>query len=254
MGLSEAEVEQFVAEGLVRLPNAVPEDLALQCREELWAATGYDPQDPTTWREPLVRLGGLSTPPFRAAANTPALVEAFDQLVGPGGWIAPSGLGTFPLRFPSTEPAPEGGWHVEASFTGADGGLRLNLRSQGRALLMLFLFSEVGPDDAPTRVRVGSHLDVVPLLEPAGDDGMDWMSLCQLAVPASEHRGVALVTGRPGDVYLCHPFLVHAASQHRGTTPRFMAQPPLVPTGPLDLDAPDPTPVALAVLRSLRQT
>jgi hypothetical protein len=30
-------------------------------------------------------------------------------------------------------------------------------------------------------------------------------------------------------VYLCHPFLVHAGQLHRGATPRFMAQPPLIP-------------------------
>jgi hypothetical protein len=249
--VTPAEVERFTADGFVRLTGAVPEDLAEECRRELWAASGCDPDDRTTWRQPLVRLGGLSTSPFRAAANTPALLEAFDQLVGVGGWLSRTGLGTFPLRFPSTEPAPEAGWHVEASFTGPDGGPRLNLHSRGRALLMLFLFSEVGPRDAPTRVRIGSHLDVAPLLEPAGDDGMDWMTLCQLAVPASEHREVALATGASGDVYLCHPFLVHAASEHRGTTPRFMAQPPLEPTGLLDLEAADPTPVARAVLRGL---
>jgi hypothetical protein len=32
-----------------------------------------------------------------------------------------------------------------------------------------------------------------------------------------------------GTVYLCHPFLVHAAQIHRGSQPRFMAQPPLLP-------------------------
>jgi hypothetical protein len=30
-------------------------------------------------------------------------------------------------------------------------------------------------------------------------------------------------------VYLCHPFIVHSAQPHRGKTPRFMAQPPLLP-------------------------
>jgi hypothetical protein len=29
-------------------------------------------------------------------------------------------------------------------------------------------------------------------------------------------------------VYLCHPFLVHSAQAHRGKTPKFMAQPPLL--------------------------
>ena len=38
--------------------------------------------------------------------------------------------------------------------------------------------------------------------------------------------GAALATGRAGDVFLCHPFLVHAASwPHRGRRPRMIAQP-----------------------------
>jgi hypothetical protein len=40
-------------------------------------------------------------------------------------------------------------------------------------------------------------------------------------------RPIALATGEAGTVYLCHPFLVHAAQHHRGLTPRFIAQPPL---------------------------
>jgi hypothetical protein len=36
----------------------------------------------------------------------------------------------------------------------------------------------------------------------------------------------SLATGRAGDVFLCHPFLVHAASwPHRGRQPRIIAQP-----------------------------
>jgi hypothetical protein len=42
-------------------------------------------------------------------------------------------------------------------------------------------------------------------------------------------------TGAAGTVYLCHPFLAHAARRHRGNTPRFMAQPPLYPKVPFNL-------------------
>jgi hypothetical protein len=40
----------------------------------------------------------------------------------------------------------------------------------------------------------------------------------------------------PGDVYLCHPFLVHAAQPHHGNRPRFMGQPPLLPAVPYELE------------------
>jgi Phytanoyl-CoA dioxygenase (PhyH) len=140
---------------------------------------------------------------------------------------------------------------VEGNFAGPDGEPRVDLRCHGRALLLLFLFADVGPDDAPTRVRVGSHLDVPPFLADAGDEGRDWFELCGDVVPASADRPVAHADGAAGDVFVCHPFLVHAAQPHRGTGPRLMAQPPLVPTGALTLDEAPPSPVADAVRRGL---
>ena len=70
-------------------------------------------------------------------------------------------------------------------------------------------------------------------------------------VPASADRPVALADGEAGDVFLCHPFLVHAAQPHHGARPRLMAQPPLEPTAGLILDEEPPTPVAAAVRRAL---
>ncbi|MFD0687020.1 phytanoyl-CoA dioxygenase family protein [Actinomadura fibrosa] len=245
----------FVENGFVKVEEAFPRALADECRAVLWRDTGCDPADPATWTRPVVRLPGHADPPFRAAANTPRLHAAFDALAGKGRWEPPGGLGTFPVRFPSDDPPGDDGWHIDGSFPGDDPAdymtYRVNLASKGRALLMLFLFSDVGDDDAPTRIRVGSHLDVPPILEPAGDAGLAFIPACERAVPASEHRPVALATGRAGDVYLCHPFLVHAAQPHRGTEPRFMAQPPLVPSGPSRLDGPDPSPVETAILRGL---
>jgi hypothetical protein len=253
MSLTPQQIEQFVDAGFVKLNGAFPLDVGEQCQQELWDAIGYDRDAPSTWAQPFVRLAAFGTPPFRQAANTAALHEAFDQLVGAGRWTALTGLGSFPLRFPSTDAPLEAGWHVEASYTGVRGEPRVNLRSRERALVMLFLFSEVGPDDAPTQLRVGSHLDVPQFLEPPGDDGLAWMTLCEQVVPESAGRPVELATGSIGDVYLCHPFLVHAGSAHRGRTPRFMAQPPLRLSGQLDLDSANATPVERAVIRGLHR-
>ena len=246
MGLTVAEIDAFVEQGFVRIAGAVDREVAQACHDELWDVTGYDRDDQSTWTDTLVRVPGLGTAPFTSAANSGALLEAFDQLVGPGRWVPRTGLGTFPLRFPGPGAAKEAGWHIEASYEGAAGEWRVNLTSRGRALLMLFLFSEVAADDAPTLVRIGSHLDVPRLLQPAGEDGMDWMAICRKAVPASAHRPVTAVTGELGDVYLCHPFLVHSAQAHRGTRPRFMAQPPLEPAVPLELTSPFPVERAIA--------
>jgi hypothetical protein len=94
-------------------------------------------------------------------------------------------------------------------------------------------------------------------LDPAGAQGMPAATLAQTLDQAGKldvpDRPLALATGAAGDVYLCHPFLVHAAQPHHGSTPRFMAQPPLISTGPLDLDRPDGaySPVERAVRRGL---
>ncbi|GAA0598514.1 phytanoyl-CoA dioxygenase family protein [Actinomadura livida] len=245
------DVDSFIADGFVRVEGAFSRELAAECREILWRDTGCDPADRSTWTRPVVRLGDHAQEPFRAAAGTPRLHAAFDAIVGEGAWLPRGGLGTFPVRFPSDEEPGDDGWHIDASFPGDDPAdfmsYRVNADSKGRALLMLFLFSDVSGDDAPTRIRTGSHLDVPPILEPAGEEGLPFMELAAGAVPASEHRPVALATGEAGDVYLCHPFLVHAAQPHHGREPRFMAQPPLLPSGPL----PASSPVRIAIDRGL---
>jgi hypothetical protein len=246
--LDPKQAERFIEEGFLRLEQAFPRQLADECREILWRDTGCDPSDPTTWARPVIRLGDHAEAPFREAANTPRLRAAFDQLAGPGRWTPRTSLGTFPIRFPNPGDPGDAGWHADASYEGDDGSLRLNVTSRGRALLMLFLFSVVGIDDAPTRIRVGSHLDVPRLLEPAGEVGLSFLELAE-KLDVTARRPVALAIGEPGDVYICHPFLVHAAQPHRGSTPRFMAQPPLLPAEPLKLHREDGSysPVEIAI-------
>jgi len=247
-------MNDFVADGFVKIEQAFPAELAAECRAVLWRDCGCDPDDSSTWTQPVIRLGGYGDEPFKRAANTPALLHAYDRIAGPGRWSPRAGLGTFPIRFPGDEPPGDDGWHLDASFAGPDPAdffsYRVNLASKGRALLMLFLFSEVGQDDAPTRIRIGSHLDVPPLLAPAGEAGLTMMEISRRAAAATEHRPLALATGQPGDVYLCHPFLVHAAQPHRGTRPRFMAQPPLDP-GPVPYRLDGGSPVEEAIRRGL---
>ena len=94
-------------------------------------------------------------------------------------------------------------------------------------MLLLTLLSDVGPDDAPTRIRVGSHHDVAAAL---GADPLDAVQAGAVAEKAGTDRPVAHATGTAGDMYLLHPFTVHAADVHRGDRPRFMAQAPVMLT------------------------
>ena len=128
---------------------------------------------------------------------------------------------------------------------------RANIHSKGRLLLMLFLFSDVSDDDAPTRIRVGSHADIARQLAPAGEAGLTLGELAADGFASSAHRPVVNATGEAGTVYLCHPFLVHAAQPHRGTRPRFLAQPPLLPADSVSDASEEPSPVNTATARAL---
>jgi hypothetical protein len=116
IGLTSHQVQDFIDDGFVKIENAFSTDLAKQCRDELWADIGLSPDEPENWIQPVVRVGSRASPPFIEAANTPPLHKAYDQLVGEDRWLAPKGLGTFPIRFPSPESPGDDGWHVDMSF------------------------------------------------------------------------------------------------------------------------------------------
>jgi hypothetical protein len=255
--LSHSELAQFIRDGFVRIDDAFPRGVADSAREILWRDTGCDPDNPATWTKPVIRLGLYDQEPFARAANTAILHRAFDQLVGKGRWHPRMNLGTFPVRFPSPDDPGDAGWHIDVSFGTENPDFlawRANITSKARALLMLFLFSDVGEADAPTRIRTGSHFDVARTLAPAGESGLSLRELAANGFAESAERPEVLATGEAGTVYLCHPFIVHAAQAHRGTRPRFLAQPPLLPAEPFVLNRVDGaySPVEQAIRIALR--
>ena len=254
--LSSNQIDDFIEHGYVKLEQAFDAELAQQGRDDLWAAMGLSPNEPHTWTRSVIRLGFMSGPCFIAAANTPRLHGAYDALVGEARWLRPTGLGTFPIRFPFEDDPGDGGWHVDMSF-GLDNPdfmqWRVNVKSRGRALLMLFLFSDVAQNDAPTVLRKGSHTHIAQQLLPHGENGLTLAELAADGFALTDHCDEVLATGRAGTVYLCHPFLVHRAQPHRGTQPRFMAQPPLLPRGEFDPTLP-PSPVQVAIRKACSLT
>jgi hypothetical protein len=261
--LTEREVEQFVQDGFVHLRAVVPPDVIAAGREIIWSDLGASPDDPASWSEPVARVFPSDARPFAAAFDTPRLSAAFDRLVGAGRWQPRHHLGLFVIRFPHRAEPADTGWHVDESFP-PEGYLseafdfshwRVNILARERALLLLFLFSDVGPADGPTCLRVGSHLDVAPIRHPHGAAGLSFSRATDLAAKASASRPVTFATGKAGDVYLCHPFLVHAGQPLRGTRPRVMSQTPLVAKEPVVLDQPAEadTPLEAAIRHGLQE-
>jgi hypothetical protein len=57
--LSQAEIDSFAADGFVAVRGAVPADVLRVCQDEIWSALGEHGvrrDDPSTWREPVVRI------------------------------------------------------------------------------------------------------------------------------------------------------------------------------------------------------
>jgi hypothetical protein len=223
------DVDRFVAEGFAKLEAAVPREVGDAARALVWQQIGLSPDDPSDWLQPVVWAADLTgRGPFGELMGSPRLREALDAVAGPGGWVPRGALGNMPIRFPRVAPANDRGWHIDASVARPDGSWAVSGRPE--TMLLLVLLSDVGDDDAPTRIRVGSQRDALGVL---GEQVLDPFKAGPLLDAASADRPTAYATGQPGDMYLVHPLTVHAADEHRGTRPRFMAQMPVFLTAPV---------------------
>jgi hypothetical protein len=221
---SMLDIEGFVSDGYAKIAQAAPRHVADEARAALWQQLGLSPDDPAGWSEPVRWASDLmGQGPFGTLARSPALAEALDAVCGVGGWSPRGSLGNIPVRFPVSPPNDDLGWHIDANTPQPDGSWAVTGRPH--TVLLLTLLSEVGPDDAPTRIRVGSHRDVSRVL---GPHPVELAEMGRLIDEATTQRPVAYATGEPGDMFLLHPFTAHAADEHRGRTPRFMAQAPVV--------------------------
>ena len=258
--LTAADIGRFISDGYVAVRRAIPTDVISGCQDVLWmdlATRGIGRTDRSTWTAPVIRLNCPEGGPFVAAGTAQALWEAYDQLLGEGTWWKRQGLGgTIPVRFPSEADPGDAGWHIDGSFDGPDGSYWVNVRSKMRGLLVLVLLTDVDERSAPTRILKGSHLDVPRVLAAAGEGGLSFGQVAPRLPASTFKREQVLAEGKGGDVYICHPFLVHAASwPHRGAHARMIAQPGVGIPAPFALrEGTDIRPVETAILLGLRDT
>lgn len=222
-------LDAFISDGFAKVEQAAPRSVADAARNMLWQQLGLSPDEPEGWSAPVRWASDLTGHgPFGELARSTALAAALDQICGVGRWQPRGSLGNIPVRFPVSPPGDDRGWHIDANTPQADGSWAVTGRPH--TVLVLTLLSDVGQGDAPTRIRVGSHRDVARVL---GPDPLELAEMGRLVDDASAERPVAHATGQPGDMYVVHPFTAHAADEHRGATPRFMAQGPVVLSSPL---------------------
>jgi hypothetical protein len=57
--VSNAQVEQFIRDGFIRIDRAFPRELAEQACAIMWRDIPFDPHEPATWTKPVIRLPRL---------------------------------------------------------------------------------------------------------------------------------------------------------------------------------------------------
>jgi hypothetical protein len=216
--------------------------------------------DKSTWTEEMVKLNEVYFEKEFQLCNTSHMADAIEDLVGEGrlanrivyGESSPenqSGYGWWPVNFYMGKDKP---WDVPTEGWHWDGiQFKHYIDSPDQGLLCLCLFSEINIQGGGTLIAEGSHKlvakflaeqtegielkDALPLMkqshpwlsELTGSDNVsDGNRIDKFMNWHTDADGVRLkvteTTGSPGDIFLCHPFLFHAASQNHLGVPRFM--------------------------------
>jgi len=235
--LTEKQVEQFILEGVLVLPEAFPRDIAEACADVVWTHLDEDPHNPSTWTRESYRLEkGFTEGPFAQIMN-PMLTGAFDDLLGEGTYSPQRSFGGWPVSFPgfSSGPwvEPTAGWHVDGSH------FHHHLTSFNQAILPIFIFTDIHPGDGGTCVAIGKHLDTARVLAESEPQGLSCGDLAQ-RVNALPTREVREMTGPAGSVVLLHPFMPHARSMNTSQRVRLICNPCPRFHEPMNLHRPHP--------------
>jgi hypothetical protein len=263
--LSAEQVEHFITRGHVVVRGCFTREEAARYTDTLWTRLGYDEHDPSTWVQSSVHMPGHHD--IDVATFAPRAWRAACELVGGPDRISPTvpyrwndafivnlWEGTEPPWSPEPRPAWEPasprspGWHKDGDF------FRHFLDSPEQGLLTLVLWSDVHHQGGATFVAADSVGPIARFLaeHPEGVVPPDGVGL-RFPYPnlIGQCSDFVEATGEVGDVYLLHPFVLHAKSRNHLRRPRFITNPPLTLARPMRFDRSDPSPVERAVLRAL---
>lgn len=244
-GLTPAQLAQYAAEGVVRLPGAVPASDVQALTEVIWRRLqtrhGIFRDRPQTWTVPhpaqlTARTGELD------AMASPLVLAVLDQLLGADGWKPPDRWGlplvTLP-GFAERWDVPHKGWHLDIQAAA----------EPPRVARIFVLLADLAPGGGATGYVAGSHRVLRALARDAGrtlksGDARDllvkrypWFAGLYARPDGADRRArfmdqpgdaegvpvrVGEMTGRAGDVYVMDPLILHATTQNMRATPRLM--------------------------------
>lgn len=249
--LTPQQREQFLAEGHIVIKGAFPREASLQWVREECARVGYDVDDPRSWRNGYERMELSRHEPL--ADYAPAAWQASCDLMGGEERVKnqPS-ISLFAMNFKQGADTPYKPPSAESSGWHKDGWHFLHfLDSPEQGLLGIPLFTDVLPQGGATFLAVDSVPVIARYLaahpEGVGPDDFDTKALL------AECHDFREATGEAGDVYLLHPYMLHAVGQNVLQRPRAITNLCYELKEPMTLDRPDSdySPVEAAVLRGL---
>ncbi|MEX0885716.1 MAG: phytanoyl-CoA dioxygenase family protein [Phycisphaeraceae bacterium] len=251
--LSDADVEHFLEHGYVLVKGCFPRDVADEWVAHGFTRLGYDPADPSTWAESRIHMG--STKAVEVKDFSPRAWGAVCDLLGGEERVAQPARLSDGLIFnlndgadePWQPPSPAlKGWHKDGDF------FRHFLDSPEQGLLTLVCWSDVRPRSGATFVATDS---VAPVARCLADNPQ---GLLPKELPSRELIGACSrfteAVAEAGDIFLLHPYILHASSQNEARRPRVISNPPMQLKEPMNFNREDPadfSPVERAGLRGL---
>ncbi len=253
--LTTAEVEHFVTYGFVHIPKAIDPEFCRTQAALAFRRLGYDPADSETWHADKIHMPSMHTWPVREIAPRAwgamiDLVGGADRIANPEDTRWGDGF-ILNFSFGADEPwspprAEHEGWHKDGDF------FYHFLDSPEQGLLCAVYWSDVAHQGGGTYIIADSVPAVARFLnENRGGIHPNDPRWKELPSQCTDFREV---TARAGDVFLLHPFMLHASSQNLLGVPWFMTNPCLKLSQPMRFDRADPdelAPIELAVLRGL---
>jgi hypothetical protein len=248
--LTDHDVDHFIRKGYVKLEGAFPREVAEEWSRNCFQRLGYDMKDMSTWKEQRIHMGGDQYVSVKEFA--PRVFDAMCDLLGgeerigqPVRWsdhfIVNLGVRADEPWEPAGPTTP--GWHKDGDF------FRHFLDSPEQGLLVFVNWTDVVHQGGPTYIATDSVPVVAKFLaeHPEGvlPGEFDFKALIHQCHEFEE------ATAAAGDVYLLHPYLLHAASQNPLRRIRIITNPPVHLTAPMQFDRPNPSPVERAVLAGL---
>jgi len=257
--LTDKQHSEFFEQGFTRISHALPSVIVDAMQSRIWQALkeihSIEKADPNTWIEGGIRgIGKVNREPEFRPFGTPEIDLIIDNLLGKDQWQKPVGWGQVLVTFPAQQwdwnslfqgqvEVKEIQWHTDYPYDTPPDELA--------GVQIFCLLADIEPGGGGTLIVAGSHRLIHNFVKTESPETIEkmkrarlaliknhpWLQAISIAKSLSRPEAwmaeqqttidtipvkVTELTGKAGDMYLTHPWLLHAPSPNCNTTPRIM--------------------------------